>query len=172
MIEGVTPDVGDLVDMAVPVFVPVIVTEGVTDAVPDLEAVLEGVPVIGCVPVPVPDPVTAGVGIAVWVDVIVGVWLPVSVRVVEAVCVAVAVRVVVVDRVAVTVPVREAIDGVGGALSVLVADGVGWDVPVSVCVPVLDLDPVRLWVRVPVPVAVGVTGDVTDAVMGGVCEFV
>ena len=51
---------------------------------------------------------------------------------------------VVVDRVVVTVPVREAIDGVGGALSVPVTDGVGGDVPVPVCVPVCVSDPVRL----------------------------
>ncbi len=57
---------------------------------------------------------------------------------------AVAVSVVVVDRVAVTVPVREAIDGVGGALSVPVMDGVGGDVPVPLCVPVWVSDPVRL----------------------------
>lgn len=85
---------------------------------------------------------------------------------------AVAVSVVVVDRVAVTVPVREAIEGVGGALSVPVKDGVDRDVPVPLCDPVCVSDPVRLWVRGPVPVAVGVTGAVTDAVTGGVCEFV
>ena len=51
---------------------------------------------------------------------------------------------VVVDRVAVTVPVREAIEGVGGALSVPVMDGVDWDVPVPLCDPVCVSDPVRL----------------------------